>query len=97
MGAERMFMHLKGSGRGRLPGTSSQPHPLLGLPWRRQDIAQGALGKPVAGLHCQGWRGHTALNLAPVGSQRNNVSKEKETCEWVVTSLPPYYALGLGC
>lgn len=54
LGAERMFMHLKGNGRERLPGTSSQPHPASGPHWRRQDIAPGALGKPGAGLHRQG-------------------------------------------
>lgn len=45
LGAERMFMHLKGSCGGRLPGTPSQPHPPSGPHWRRQDLAQGALGK----------------------------------------------------
>lgn len=48
MGAQRMFMHLKGSSRGGLPGISSQPHPPSHPHWRRQDLAQGPLGKPVA-------------------------------------------------
>lgn len=58
MGAERMFLHLNGNGGGVLPGTPSPtPTPTPAQTHRRgQDLAQGALGNPVAAL-LRGWLG----------------------------------------
>lgn len=45
MGAERMFMHLKGSGRGRLPGTPSQSHSPAGPEPEEAGPCPGSPGK----------------------------------------------------
>lgn len=80
-------MHVKGSGGGGFLG----PHPSPVLLQAYTGGGRTFFREPWEDLG--GWV-HAALNLAPVGSQRNSRTKEKETP--VRRDLSPVLCLRLG-